>query len=342
MEYNPHCLSSFLTLRYVYDDSYEWKDGIKSNLPQIKEKKYIEIHSVDEIDSNLQKLSNITKDTGILLSSGIDSAILASYVPNGTKAYTIDFVSKNSHKESILAEKYVDYLKLDHHIVNVEWKDYEQYLNFLMIKKNSPLHPVEVALHKASIMAKSHGLSRLIIGNGADSTFGGMDKLLSSNWALDKFAERYTFLDPNKILNSPISMKYVFEKYSQDGTVNVPLFLKQVHGTGIIQAFENAIESTGVKIYAPYEDFILMEKLDMMRIATEPKYMLYELFHKRFRNIEAPRKIPFVRPMNDWLEKWEGPTRKEFILNYNIDDFSGEQRWLLYCLEKFLNLYELK
>ena len=49
-----------------------------------------------------------------------------------------------------------------------------------------------------------------------------------------------------------------------------------------------------------------------------------------------------MRPMDVWMKEWKGPERLEFLDNLDIGQFSGEQKWLLYCLERFLNLIEDK
>lgn len=43
------------------------------------------------------------------------------------------------------------------------------------------------------------------------------------------------------------------------------------------------------------------------------------------------------RPVDEYFSKWEGPKRAEFKLELDMTHFSGNQKWLLYCLERFLN-----
>lgn len=40
--------------------------------------------------------------------------------------------------------------------------------------------------------------------------------------------------------------------------------------------------------------------------------------------------------MNEWFKDWAGPTREEFLPN-STAKLTGDQKWLLWCLEKFLN-----
>jgi len=50
------------------------------------------------------------------------------------------------------------------------------------------------------------------------------------------------------------------------------------------------------------------------------------------------RQMP--RPVDEYFANWDGPRRKEFKKDINMSDFSGNQKWLLYCLERFLNIYD--
>ena len=43
--------------------------------------------------------------------------------------------------------------------------------------------------------------------------------------------------------------------------------------------------------------------------------------------------------MNEWFSNWQGPTRKEFWANCT-DKMTGDQKWMVYCLEKFYDLME--
>ena len=62
-------------------------------------------------------------------------------------------------------------------------------------------------------------------------------------------------------------------------------------------------------------------------------------WHGLFTVYEPPEKIPFKRPMDQWLSDWGGPKREEFISGC-IDNMKGDQKWLVYCLEWFLNLMD--
>ena len=341
---NPFCVSSFLAFRYVVDPAAEWRPGCKPAFPETSAQGQIPVETMEEIEAQLRAIiaGKLSPTTGILLSGGIDSAILAALLPAGTRAYTIKFNADRFLDESIQARAYADRLGLRHTVVEVDWQDYAAFGAALMRRKKAPLHAIEAALHKAARAARADGLDTLIVGNGADSTFGGMDKLLSRDWTLEEFYRRYTFVDPFQALREPVDLRSVYQPYLKaDGFIDVQRFLKTVHGLGIIQSFECAIHSAGLALLEPFEQLRYVRPLDLARIrAGESKYLLKALFRRLFAGMEPPEKIPFARPMDTWLADWAGPGRPEFKAGAPWSSFTGDQRWLLYVLEQFLDLLD--
>ena len=335
-----YCMSSYLTFRYVVREDIGWTDDCRPRYPVPGDSGQTGVNGAGGVDAFIEEYinANVDNNTGIFLSGGIDSAILASYLPKGTQAYVIRFVADGAIDESVSAQRYADRYKLDLTIVDVSWEDYGMYSQELMKNKKSPLHAVEVGLYKAAKTAKDGGVNKIILGNGADSTFGGMDKLLSKDWKFDEFVKRYSFVDSSSILRDPVSVADEYEKYRIGADrIDYVSFLKRTHGTGIIQAFDNAIGLAGCTSLEPYEEMVLDAPLDLDRIRKgEPKYMLTELFKKKYPNMDPPGKIPFARPMEQWLGDWSGPVRDEFK-DRCVDGISGDQKYLVYCLEDFLN-----
>ena len=66
--------------------------------------------------------------------------------------------------------------------------------------------------------------------------------------------------------------------------------------------------------------------------------MIRELFARKYPNIPVPNKIPMPRATDQWLKNYK-PERKEFIENCT-ENMTGDQKWLIWCLEQFLNTYE--
>jgi hypothetical protein len=317
-----------------------WSKSFVPKYPIIEQKNLTQVNTTDDISKHIQNfIRNNKEKAGILLSGGIDSAIVASFCPKGTKAYSIKFDADGSIDETIMAKKYADYYGLDLKVIYITWDDYRRLTPLLIQNKKSGLHAVEVALYKVAQHAVSDGINQLYCGNGADSNFGGMDKLLSKDWRFDDFVQRYTYIEPSLLLKNPVSLLQIFEHFRKGETIDSISFLRNIHGVGIIQAFTNALSAAGCVALEPYESMTLGVPLDLLRIRNgEPKYLLRQLFKGRYPKFDLPNKIPFARPMDIWLRNWDIPNRKEFL--DNRPEFNGEQKWLIYCLDIILNFLE--
>ena len=338
------CASSYLAFRYVVKSGVAWSKGFLPDLPR-SALRTIKVAGADGVLGSLKDIVHkiCAKNTtpGILISGGIDSAILAALMPRGTRAYTVRFAGSDAADESAAAGLCADKSGLRHSVVNIEWHDYLDNMDALMMRKRSPLHAVEIGLYKAAQAARQDGIGTLVAGIGADSTFGGLDKLLSQDWTFDSFIRRYTFVEPSSALKKPASTRAIFEKYRTGGKIDIQGFLKIVHGTGIIQAFNNAVEAAGCSPEYPYEHLSLNAPLDLARIRRgEPKYILREVFNVLYDDMPVPEKAAFARPMDEWMAFWRGPVRPEFRKGLDMKNFTGEQKWLLFCLERFLDMLE--
>ena len=82
-------------------------------------------------------------------------------------------------------------------------------------------------------------------------------------------------------------------------------------------------------------------RLDLNRVRNgEPKYLIRELMAKKYPEIPVPNKVPMPRPVDSYFKTWEAPTRHEFKKNLDMNKFTGNQKWQMYCLEKFLDMNE--
>ena len=102
------------------------------------------------------------------------------------------------------------------------------------------------------------------------------------------------------------------------------------------------MDAVGLKYIDPYEHCCLGEPLDLERVRSgDSKYLIRELFRMRYPNMEVPEKLPMSRPADAWMKDWEGPQREEFKANC-MDGLTGEQKLLLFSLERFLDLHCVK
>jgi len=156
-----YCMSSFLTFRYVARDDLTFGDGIiHKGIEFIREDKKYGCSEAKEIDRNLRILldKRDLSQAAILLSGGIDSGILASYMPKGTKAYTAMNSNPISEAEVKRAEKICEKCGLQHVVVSVTWDDYLECMDDLMqsdgcpVFANEPIVTVKAPIIEAQII----------------------------------------------------------------------------------------------------------------------------------------------------------------------------------------------
>lgn len=344
IENKVKAMSSFLMFRSLLSKDLTFKRGIKPAIFNTDFKR-IPIKTSNELHESLEKqIQNATKDgkAALMLSGGIDSAVLAKYMPKGSVAYTLKCIVPGLEvvDESSTAEKYAKECGLDHRIIEVYWEDYEETVEKLMSNKGAPLHSIEPQLYKACMTALDDGFERLIFGENADIIFGGFDSLLSKDWTYGDFIERYAHILPYKVLKEWTLVSEPFEKHEKNGFVKTHEFLNDIFRIESTGSYSNACELANIEFIAPFSKTYLDTPLDYERIRKgESKYLIREIFSKQYNNADIPKKIPMPRPVEEWLKDWKGPLRKEFWPNSTIN-MTGDQKWLVYILEKYLNMIE--
>lgn len=277
----------------------------------------------------------------MLLSGGMDSAICASYM-SGCDAYTFRFLGGNYQKEELeRAEYYARYYHLKLHYVDIGWDTVERHLEAALRTKGAPVHSIEPQILQAALQAQDDGIEVMVIGESSDLVFGGMDQLLSKDWTLEEFKDRYIFCKPEAVLEEYEDMSYLFERYRLKDKIDFLSFMDNVFSIESSGSYFNAFLVAKMPYMDPYAGLKLEGKLDLRRIRNgEPKYLIRELMAMRYPEIPVPDKVAMPRPVDAYFEKWTGPKRHEFKKNLDMSAFTGNQKWQMYCLERFLNLYE--
>lgn len=338
-----YCMSHYLAFRFIGNENINFFDGLKhENYKKDLNKKLIPCSSADDMDKIMREKVEefvVPGKTAIFLSGGMDSANVASYLPKGTKAYTFKCMAENAIDETQQAKKYCDAYGLDQEIVEMYWSDFEELTPELLKYDGVPFHSIEVQLLKACKIAKKAGYEYILTGGG-DVTFGGLSRLLSKDWEFDEFVKQYLFLDPAKVLKKPSNILDLFEKYRlENNKINFMEFINEVFATEADTSYMHVFKMMGIKTLDPYSYMALAKPLDLNRIrAGESKYLIRELFKKRYPNLQVPEKIPMPRATNQWLKNYK-TSRPEFLLNCT-EYLTGDQKWLCWCLEQFLNMYD--
>lgn len=341
------CSSDYLTYRTIIDDGMVFSKKLDRHIYPIPEER-IRIKTADELEESLKKQVEVLvasgKKVALCLSGGVDSAILAKFLPKDTKAYTFKCVVPNIEvtDETIVASKYAKECGLDHEVVEVYWEDFEKNAPVLMKHKGAPLHSIEIQIYKAALKAKEDGIDTLIFGESADCLYGGQSMLFDKDWTYGEFVDRYTYVKPYAALKE---YQLNFEPYlnaEKEGYVDVQDFMGSTFFKESINSYYNACETAGINCEIPFANTIFDGVLDLGIIRSgKNKYVVRDVFAKLYPSFEMPPKTPMPRPMNEWLKDWSGPMRPEFW-PHCTDSMDGDQRWLVWCLEKFLDLIEEK
>ena len=339
-------MSSYMAFRYIENDDMDFFEGNGQhcNIAPIPDKERILVHSSQDIGTEIRKqIDNFKgKKKGLLLSGGMDSAVIASYL-SGSDAYTFRFLDGTFQSEELhRAEYYASYYKLNLHYVDISWNTIQKYLEPVMKAKSAPVHSIEPQILQASIQAKADGVEIMFIGESSDLVFGGMDGLLAKDWTLDEFMDRYLFIKPEEVLNTPESMQYVFERYRMgEDKIDFLGFMDEVFTIESSSAYMNAFAVAEMPYYDPYVRLKMADPLDLNRIRQgESKYLIRSLMAQRYPDIPVPDKIPMPRPVDVYFADWKGPVRPEFRNDIDMSKFSGDQKWQMYCLERFLNMHD--
>ena len=137
-------------------------------------------------------------------------------------------------------------------------------------------------------------------------------------------------------------MKCLFDRYAQNGgKIDFIGFYDKSITEESYGSYENAFNAAQISFIDPYEKMKMKEPLDLTRVRKgESKYFIRALFKMKYPNIPLPEKHPMPRPVDEYFKNWNGPIRPEFKRDIDMSKYSGNQKWLMWCLEQFLNEYD--
>lgn len=338
------CMSSYLMFRYIYDKNYSFQAGISARQVDLNFKRE-PVRDSSSLYTVLKRMVQHSCEDGkaaLALSGGIDSAILAKFVPEGTKAYTFRCVVPGYDvlDESHRAGQWAEMNHLDHEIVDIMWDDVVVAAKNCMKRKGAPIHSIETQIYIAAQRALADGKTKFILGENADIIYGGMDGLLAKDWLFSEFVERYTYVMPYRVLRTPRLLMEPYQAFEIDGHIDGYDFINTYFRQEALGTYTNACEAAGMEFIGPYSKTYMDCPIDYVRIrAGDTKYIVRELFKKLYPDTDVPQKIPMPRAVNEWLRSWKGPLRPEF-LPHCTDHMNGDQKWMVWCLEQYLNMLD--
>ncbi len=345
-EDRAYCSSSYLMYRYVFDRERAFSEEKSCNICDISFSR-LPVKNSDELIAALrQKMADACADgrAVLALSGGIDSALLARFAPQGTKAMTFRCVipGKKLIDESTQASHWAKLNGLKHEVLDLTWENVEKASAALMKHKGAPIHSIEAQIYCAAQRAAEAGYSKFIFGENADIIYGGMDGLLAKDWLFSEFVERYAYIMPYRVLKDPKLILEPFIEFEKDGHIDGHEFINKYFRQEALGTYNNACQTAGLQFVGPYSETYLAAPLDKERIRRgESKYVIREAFAKLYPGENLPPKIPMPRPTDEWFAAWGGPVRPEFW-PHCTDNMTGDQKWMVWCLERYLDLLEKK
>ncbi len=338
------CMSSYLMYRYVYDNSYSFQEGVSCAQVDLGVDR-LPVKDKSTLYELLKKyVDEACKDgkAALALSGGIDSAILARLVPAGTKAYTFHCVVPGIAvtDESKTAKQWAQMNNLEHEVIDISWEDIVPAADECMKHKGAPIHSIEAQIYIAARKAVSEGKTKFIFGENADIIYGGIARFLARDWFYAEFVDQYSYVMPYRVLRDPQMPLDPFKRFEVDGHIDGHDFINMYYRQEALGTFTNACKTAGIEFVGPYSLTYMDCPIDYERIRSgDTKYIVRELFRELYPGIEPPAKIPFPRPADEWFANWKGPVRKEFI-PHSADNMKGDQKWMIWCLERYLNMIE--
>jgi len=341
-----YAMSSFLMFRESADQNKWFSNRFPRSFVDFPKERTAVCNSKELLCALKEQIDSHTKGKkiGLALSGGIDSAILLQLMPENTVAYTLKCVSPGVEfiDESPQAKRYIDFAapEIGHTVIPVFWEDMGTLSPALMRHKGAPIHSIEVQIFKLAAQARADGCDMVVFGETADCLYGGLSKLLSRDWSFGEFVDRWSFVMPYLALKNPQLILEPFRPFEKNGYIDVPGFLSELFARHALNSYNNACAVAGIELFAPYAHTVMGCPLDMKRIrAGEGKYIVRGVFQELYQDFTPPQKTPMPRPMSEWLKDWRGPVRDEFW-PHCTDGMTGDQKWLVWALERFLDILD--
>jgi hypothetical protein len=317
------------------------------------------VSRVDGVDGAIHKIKEViaTLDNpALLLSGGMDSAVLLPFMPKDSTAYTI-YHERLETNEVEIAKNYCHKFSIKHVAISIDPYESLSIIDELMINKKMPLSPAEPMLYLAAKQANLDGFKEVVSGGGVDTKFGGFTCFRRDHFSAkyqEKLQRRY--LQPKNILQEICRLDHVFDQYLMPAPKDkimpdkIPMrrFLRSIsprkrdrcivdynrflRELGVERfAFDNAIALAGCEHVAPFNQFAFDfdEKLNLER----PKYFIQNLYREIY-NQEAPEKLGLQKPTY-MLTDYSPSNFQLFRSDIDMSALKYPQIFLIYCLERF-------
>lgn len=298
------------------------------------------VYSIDEmLDYIRARVSGIARDggkIGCLLSGGMDSAVIAGFLPSGSIAYTFDYPEVSRCSEWLEAR---DFIKpgVMHKKVTISKADFFNAASELTQLLKEPVVPHAPAIFLAAVQASQDGCTHLLNGVGADGRFGGFPELYKASRKNEFLvALKKKFVDPETVMRDPVDVTTLVEDYVTADIVDVQRYLVEVgtEGTAVADTIRCANITPG-NLFGEiqYGGSFIEEGL------------LGKKFIKRAFSIVWPSMAPRKKkalavPYSKWLKSWQ-PTHPSIRSDsLSSEGLRSKNRMQIFAVDLYLRKFE--
>ncbi|PWJ12944.1 asparagine synthase-related protein [Jannaschia seohaensis] len=270
---------------------------------------------------------------GIMLSGGMDSVMLAKFLPEGSIAYTLDYgEGQEQHSEFAEAAKAIP-PGVTHKKLSVTREAYAEMARELTLLKREPLVPHDPAFGIGARVAREDGITHMVYGGGADPRFAGFAHFYKDpSYEGVRKAIIKQFVAPWHVLKSPAPVDWVLGHFTVGNRVDVRGFLNIVGTEG--QAVSDTLRACGLTPVAPLAEMVWTHEFDIA--GRGGKYPLRDLFKLIYPGKSPNKKAPLPVPYGAWMKGYV-PARPEFRTD-RLHWFGGKNLYQIYALELYMDL----
>ncbi|MGR3677143.1 MAG: asparagine synthase-related protein [Paracoccaceae bacterium] len=270
---------------------------------------------------------------GIMLSGGMDSALLASFLPKGSIAYTLDYnkVADRFHEFDLAAEFVPE--GIEHKKVTVTSDAYHEMCRKLTHLKKAPTVPHDPSVGITAEAAVKDGITHMVTGAGADGHFAGFAHLYkdpSFAGVRDTLAKQFVL--PSKVLKDPAPTDWVLGHFSIDGIVDVRTFLEEIGTEGT--AVRDTMIACGLVPLFPLTEMIYTGPYEITRRGG--KHPIVDLFKLIYDGRRPNPKLALPVPYGPFMRNYT-PRRPEFLPE-GVAALTAKQQYQIYALELYMDM----
>ena len=265
---------------------------------------------VEGFTSALKEAATERAGDAVLLSGGIDSAVLVAVLGGkGLRTYSLGFEGDRK-SELAAAAAVAKHFGTTHHEIVVKPADLVTSLGALVARRDGPVAPSELAVHRLAAEA-ARGTASVLSGDGCDEVVGGYRRLIAERFhpgfsesMFDKQARDAQRLLPGEAPKDEDPRQPPHDFDPAASPLRRALYVEQT--TRLPERLLERNDRCGTEVRMPFLDHRLAEYVsslpDELRVrGLATKWILRESARRLVPAGLACRKAGFRMPVRDWL-----------------------------------------